>query len=570
MVLALIAFIVLSMVVDAAVYANKIHGGITIAGKEVSGLGVEEATAAVTDYVREAQGRSVTLISGESTWEVTPESIDLVLDVDAAVLAALAATRDGNVFVDQARKLALYFGDRDIKLAGSFDQTKVDAIVHQVAAATDRPAVDAGVNLTGITLEATPAQDGITVDRQALSEQLVQALCRLDSSELEAPLIVEEPAIGDQAAAAALEQAQTLVGAPLTLTSLEQSWTFSVGQVALWLDFETETDGGKATLLPYLSTEKMLPMLEQLAEGMSPTPVDARFEGNDTRAWVVPAVPGRVLDVEETAEALSAAATSATERTVEALVALTEPQFTTEEAEAMGITDLLSVRTTEWIGTTNRQHNVRLTTEYIHQDGKCLLAPGEEFSFLDTVGPRTPERGYEMAQGIQPNGTSTSEYGGGICQVATTLFNSAFFAGLDVTERRNHSVYVSHYPEGRDAAVTTDEVDLRFINSTDNYIWIRGESSGTRTTFWIYGTNDGREVTYRNSGKVFMGPEPHTQKIVDKSLPPGKTVVVSDGQRQMRITITRWITWPDGTVQEDAFVSNFPRRMRIIRVGPSY
>jgi vancomycin resistance protein YoaR len=560
--------VVSSMVIDAAVYSNKIHAGVTISGQDMAGLSRAEATAALTKYVDETQGRSVNLVSDNKTWGFSPASIGLSIDMQATVSAALGATRDGNVFADQVQKLKLYFSGRDIPLAATVDQAKLDAVISEVATAVDRPAVDAGVSIRGLVIKEISAQDGLTVDRKALGEQLVQAMCRLESSDLTIPVVVDKPDIQAQGGATALAQVKTMVSDPLALTSVGQKWVFTPLQVAQWIDFKTEVKDGVKALAPYLSAQKLAPTFERLSKEMSATPIDARFEGDDNKAWVVPAVPGRVLKPEETAAALNAAALKTTGRTAEAVATLTEPEFTTAKAEAMGIKDLLAVRTTEFVGTKNRQNNVRVAVAAIDGQGKRYLAPGEEFSFIKVVGPRSPEQGYKEAPGIQPNGDLSGELGGGICQVATTLFNSVFFAGLKVTERRNHTIYITHYPQGRDAAVTTDEVDLRFVNDTDHYVWIKGESDGITTTFWIYGTSDGRAVTFRNSGIYNQGPQPETWTRVDPSLPSGETVVVSPGQPRMTIKVTRWITWPDGTKKEDVFVSIYPTRPKIIRVGP--
>jgi vancomycin resistance protein YoaR len=564
-----LAFLVVSsMLIDAVVYANKIHAGVSISGQGMGGLGRDEATAALAKYVDDAQSRAVTLVGEKKTWSVTPASIGAQIDIAATVAAAMGATRDSNLFADQAQKLRLYFGGRDIPLVATVDQAKLDSLIIEVATALDRPAVDAGVSIQGQVIKEIPAQDGLTVDRKALGEQLIQAVSRLESTDLTVPVAVDKPEILAQGSATALTQTKTMVSGPLTLTSVGQKWTFTAAQVAQWIDFRTEVKDGVKTLTPYISAQKLAPTFERLSKEMPTTPVDARIEGDDTKAWVVPAVPGRVLKPEETAAALDAAALKTTGRTAEAVATLTEPEFTTAEAEAMGIKDLLAVRTTEFVGTKNRQNNVRVAVAAIDGEGKRYFAPGEEFSFIKVVGPRSPEQGYKEAFGIQPNGDLDGELGGGICQVATTLFNSVFFAGLKVTERRNHTMYITHYPQGRDAAVTTDEVDLRFVNDTDHHIWIKGESDGITTTFWIYGTSDGREVTFRNSGIYNQGAQPNTWKRVDPSLPTGKTVIVSAGQPRMTIKVTRWITWPDGTKKEDVFVSNYPARPKIVRVGP--
>ena len=94
------------------------------------------------------------------------------------------------------------------------------------------------------------------------------------------------------------------------------------------------------------------------------------------------------------------------------------------------------------------------------------MRPGETFSFNESVGPRTKAAGFDEAPVIR-DGVLTPGVGGGICQVSTTLFNAAFFAGLPVVERRPHSFYIDHYPVGRDATVSYGAVDFKFRNDSD-------------------------------------------------------------------------------------------------------
>ena len=174
---------------------------------------------------------------------------------------------------------------------------------------------------------------------------------------------------------------------------------------------------------------------------------------------MVAGVPGRALDTEKTVEALDAAALDAKDRTTKVAVTLKDPKLTTDEAKAMGIKDVLGDFQTVWEGTPDRQTNVKITTEYA---SNVLLAPGESYNFDEQIGPRTAERGYKMAPGIVGPGQLEDVFGGGICQVSTTLFNAAFFAGLEIQERKNHSIYIPHYPKGRDATVSAGGPNLRF------------------------------------------------------------------------------------------------------------
>ena len=124
----------------------------------------------------------------------------------------------------------------------------------------------------------------------------------------------------------------------------------------------------------------------------------------------------------------------------------------------MGITGVVSSYTTTYGGTPGRLNNVQLVAELI--DG-TLIAPGGTFSFNGTTGERTAAKGFQEAPVII-NGELQNGLGGGICQVSTTVFNAAFEAGLPITARTNHALYISHYPLGRDATVNYPDLDLKF------------------------------------------------------------------------------------------------------------
>jgi vancomycin resistance protein YoaR len=127
------------------------------------------------------------------------------------------------------------------------------------------------------------------------------------------------------------------------------------------------------------------------------------------------------------------------------VVATEQPERTTAEAQKMGITGLVSSYTTIYTGDANRVHNVRLVADLID---KTLIAPGTTFSFNDTTGDRNADKGFLEAPVIIMGELQTG-LGGGVCQVSTTVFNAAYEAGLDITERTNHALYISHPCGGR-------------------------------------------------------------------------------------------------------------------------
>ena len=154
-----------------------------------------------------------------------------------------------------------------------------------------------------------------------------------------------------------------------------------------------------------------------------------------------------------------------------------------------------------------------------------ILKPGWEFSFNTTVGPRTYEAGYKPA-GVIINGKADVDYGGGVCQVSSTLYNAVLLAGLTPTERTPHYFQSSYIGYGRDATVADGQIDLKFRNDLPHTVYLKGEASGSTLTMYVLGTradlngntisieNDGASLyrTYYQDGKVVKDEYLHTDQ----------------------------------------------------------
>ncbi len=158
-----------------------------------------------------------------------------------------------------------------------------------------------------------------------------------------------------------------------------------------------------------------------------------------------------------------------------------EPEIADAVLSNMG--QLSSYSTNYDLALENRSHNLYLAASSID---KSMVAPHSVFSFNDTIGHCTPEKGYLDAMVIV-NGKFEPGLAGGICQVSSTLYNTSLLAGMDITERRNHSLAVTYVPLGRDATVANGSQDFKFMNNTDDPIYIRASASGGRLTINIYG-----------------------------------------------------------------------------------
>ena len=546
-----IALCVLAILIDAGVYYNKIHAGVSISGHSMGGLTRDEAVAEVTKLVDGSQSDRILLTSPKKNWPVMPDVAGTQVDAAGTVAAAMDVSRSGNFITSIGHRFRLFFHHVDVPIKGTVDSAKMDALIASVAKVLDVPAVNAGLTIKDGKITVIEDKPGTVVDRDKLRQQLKALLFSFHATELPVPMKVDSPAVVAQDTQKAVDEAKTMISADVVLQGDSQSWTLTPDQIVSFMDVTDTTDGGVSTLVPVISAAKMKDFLDSITSDVATKPTDATFKVNGDSVSVVPSVDGTALDPEKTADAIATAALQTVDRTAQVQLTTSPADLTTEEAQSMGIVEKISSYTTpEYVGTSNRQHNVRITTEYA---SNVILAPGEEYNFDKQIGPRTAARGYLTAPGIVGPGKLEDVFGGGICQVSTTLFNAVFFAGLKVTERHNHSLYISHYPQGRDATVSAGGPNLRWVNDTDNYILVMGTSNGIKTTFTLYGTNPHRKVTYTTSGFYNVVPKT-TVTTLDPTLGPGTTVVETSGQQGMQCKVVRTVLNADGSVR---FTNNF-------------
>ena len=179
----------------------------------------------------------------------------------------------------------------------------------------------------------------------------------------------------------------------------------------------------------------------------------------------------------------------------------------------MGITGLVGAYETFYGGVPNRIHNVQLVARMIDNH---YIAPDEEFSFNRATGERSEAKGFLEAPVII-NGELKTGLGGGVCQVSTTTFNAAYEAGLPITDRTNHALYISHYPQGRDATVNYPDTDLKFVNDTGHWLWLRTFVSSSSLTVALYGTPQHRRVESEVSPLVVTG-QPPVKRVPDPNM----------------------------------------------------
>jgi vancomycin resistance protein YoaR len=302
-----------------------------------------------------------------------------------------------------------------------------------------------------------------------------------------------------------------------------------------------------------------------LAELLAPTfpdrdPRDARLRVGRERVAVVPGTAGRELDAAATAAAVLAAP-ARTRHAVRFRWAL--PDVTTPELEALGVRELVGAFTTRYPAGQPRVVNIERAAELL--DG-TILPPGATFSMNEALGRRTVERGFVPAPMIS-GGVLVDSVGGGISQVATTLYNAAFFAGLELVEHTPHSFYIDRYPMGREATISWGGPELVFRNDWEASLLMKLVATETSITVRFYSSLLGRRVETA-TGDPYAWTVPRIREILDPSLAPGERVVVEEpGASGFTIDYTRRVYQHERVIRDERFRWRYDPHDGVVRVG---
>jgi vancomycin resistance protein YoaR len=493
------------------VHQDEIYPGVsTVLGVDLAGMHRQEAIAALSDRFTYADDAIFTFRYGERSWAFTAAELGVTLDAEATVDTAYNAGRDGGRVENLLKQFDMRTNGYPIAPVVVYDQTNADRLLTEIAQSfVDRPVIDAALTIRDNQAVAPPSQIGRQVDIPATLSVLRQEILALHTHS-EITLVVHEtpPTVWDTAAAA--EQVNLALSAPVEFYAAPDEginqgpWVSQVDSLQQMLDIEqVNHDDGTAGYDVSLNLDQARDFLNQIAPNLTVQPVNARFTFNDeTRQLEVieNSVNGRALNVEKTLAEFQDAvfAPNPADRRVRLEFYDVPPAISDKAtAQELGITELVVKKTTYFYGSTAaRRRNIQVATANFHG---IVIAPGEEFSFNQWLGDVSAETGYEQGLIIVGNQTITG-VGGGVCQVATTAFQTAFYGGYPILERVEHAYRVGYYEEGEgagmDATVYAPIVDFRFKNDTPYYLLIETyvNLNNSSITWKFYSTSMNRRV----------------------------------------------------------------------------
>ncbi len=284
---------------------------------------------------------------------------------------------------------------------------------------------------------------------------------------------------------------------------------------------------------------------------------------------VTPSVIGKTVDVEATKKALDAALANGLEEPVTATAVVTEvrPAIMTEDLAS--IKDVLGSFSTSFSSSgASRSKNLQVGASKIN--GRVLM-PGETLSGYECMHPFTLANGYATAAAYE-NGQVVDSVGGGVCQIATTLYNAVLRAELSVAQRQNHSMVVNYVKPSEDAAIAGTYKDIKFTNNYSTPIYVEGYTSGKTLTFTIYGKETrpaNRTFEFVSETLSVTDPGP-PKEVVDPTMPPGSKKQVQSAHVGMKSRLWK-IVYVDGVEQsrEVLHTDTYNPSKAIVNVGPA-
>jgi vancomycin resistance protein YoaR len=537
---------------------SELAPGTEVAGVDVGGLTRRQAIAKLDALFEERSDDPVTFVAGTSRYSFAANQLGVQPNWSSAVAAAERAG-DGFGPLRGFRRLRARVFGAEVLPQLAVSNAALEYVLDQVAEDVDRPPRSAAVVRKGLRISVAAEQTGSRLDREAAAEVVVRALGALDreTSTTVIPVEITSPPVSAAMLAPAAARARVALSAPVTLKAAKRTYRVPRWRVAELLSLPK----GGATRLA-IAGPAADAYFRSLSESIGRPARDATFAVYGDAVQVVPSRDGLELNVPRAARTILRAATRPTNRVARLTVIAAAPERTTKEALAMGIDTRMASYKTYYSGTSDRITNLQLGVRAL--DG-TLVAPGATFSLNEAIGERTEERGFRPAPVIIGN-EYEEEVGGGTSQVATTVFNAAWEAGLTISERHPHSLYISRYQLGRDATVYWPSLDLKFVNDTPSWVLVRGFAEGDGISVAIYG-GERRRVESSATALVVTGRVP-VERVKDPTLPKGQTVVEEEGAPPSRTTASRLVYSADGElVHDETWTTSYEAQDKVVRVG---
>ncbi len=511
--------------IDTGAAAGEVLRNVHIVGEDVGGMGSDDLLERIESLDAQMGDRPVRIVTPEVTYETTAGEIGLSIDAVATAEAALDQGRDEVLPLRPIRWVTGFVSPASVELHYRVGTEKARTTIRRLEGESLVSPTEPTIrSVDGGPFEPVPGTDGAGIDPDTLTVALAAAAQDSAYSEPVAVSIRQSdlsPRLDDQVAVAAAESANEMTEQTMSITADGTTIQLVPRELRALAAVHEGEDAIRISLPP----EDVLAVLENDLADVGVEPKDASFAVLGGQVVLEPGVTGLSCCTIEAAETVSQAFDAGiAEVTID--LTETEPELSTEEAEALGIVE--EVGSPNEFGPTTRHACCQNRVTNIHRIADivrgAIIEPGESFSINDYVGRRTIEKGF-VSDGVIYDGVLTEDVGGGVSQFATTMFNAALFAGLEFDSYQSHSLYISRYPRGHEATISFPAPDLVIRNPTPYGVLIWPEYTDTSITVRLFSTR-------------------HIDVAVGEPTP-------SPQGNCTRWTTPRTRTYPDGTTETD-------------------
>jgi vancomycin resistance protein YoaR len=524
------AMLLLAGVAERAIWSGQVLPGVEVDGVSIGGDGEGAAYADLSALAAELEVTPLLARAAGTDLSAEPSLLSLDVDELGTLAAARRAGRSANPIEQVVGTVARRFRPDEVELRVHYDEAGLAGVLDGWQQTVSEGVVEGGLRFVGATVEPIYPQVGTGIVRDEAEAALLDALRHASRAPIELAVGRVEPATTRAAVDEAAARARAVLTGSYRVTTNGATLVLDAKSLAAAMSAVVDDDDVDLVIDPDRLREAFGPDLATLET----PPVDARFEVTSAGTVnVVPSAAGTRVDMAAVGEAILRG-----ERRIDAPLEPVQPQRTTAWARSLGITELVSTFTTRHPAGQARVTNIHRAADLVNN---TVVEPGSVFSLNDTVGARTPERGFVSAPVFY--GEFTEDVGGGVSQFATTLFNAVFFGGYEDVTHKPHSIYFSRYPMGREATVNYPSLDLKFRNDSNHGILIRTSYTDSSITVSFYGDTEGKVVSAEGPNVLAERP-PGIEYIDWPLLPAGAEEEIESGYTGYDVEVFRVIERP--------------------------
>ena len=475
--------VVVAWIVDLQVHGGEVVRNTEVAGIAVGGLDRAELTAAVARAAAGEEGATLSVRAPGNGFDVPAEKIGLQVRQPITVENALDVGRTGNPVARIWNWAKGFFSPQRAAVAVDVDETATYLAALELDKGPGQLPVEPSIRAEGDSIVAVEGRLG----RGLNGANIVAALPHAATVGLPLEVSIERTAIPTLFTVADAEriaaEAASLIDGPLDVRAGDVTATLTPEIMRPWMRAVPAFD----RLVVAVDATAVQPDLERLLEEAGTEPVDAGFRVAGGGVQITPSETGTACCAPEAVGLVDTAlrARLPAGEPVVLPLAVTQPERDEARAQALGVTEVVGSFTTRHPSGQPRVANIHQMADIVRG---AVIEPGETFSINEYVGRRTIANGFVTAPIIGPGNKFSNDTGGGVSQFATTAFNAAFFAGMEIPEYQFHTIYIDRYPYGREATLAFPKPDLKIKNTSPHGVLLWTSYTGSEITVTLYST----------------------------------------------------------------------------------